>query len=76
MPIKKNNNPFAGKTKSAAGKKKTTGKRVGKSKQEKATPFYDGRLRLFSIPGNAFSPAQRIKRLIIHLTGIVVVYEK
>ena len=36
MPIKKNNNPFAGKTKSAAGKKKTTGKRVGKSKQEKA----------------------------------------
>ena len=98
MPIKKNNNPFAGKTKSAAGKKKTTGKRVGKSKQEKAnnqlnrrvkegcggyavfayqaTPFYDGRLRLFSIPENAFSPMQRIKRLIIHLTGIVVVYEK
>ena len=36
MPIKKNNNPFAGKTKSAVGKKKTTGKRVGKSKQEKA----------------------------------------
>ena len=29
MPIKKNNNHFAGKTKSAAGKKKTTGKRVG-----------------------------------------------
>ena len=35
MPIKKSNNPFAGKTKSAVGKKKTTGKRVGKSKQEK-----------------------------------------
>lgn len=30
MLIKKSNNPFAGKTKSAVGKKKTTGKRVGK----------------------------------------------
>ena len=98
MLIKKSNNPFAGKTKSAVGKKKTTGKRVGKSKQEKAnnqlnrrikyrrvdhavfgyqaTPFDDGRLRLFSLPGNAFSLTQRIKSLIMHLTGIVVVYEK
>ena len=35
MPIKKSNNPFAGKAKSSAGKKKATGKRIGKSKQEK-----------------------------------------
>ena len=41
-----------------------------------ATPFDDGRLRLFSLPGNAFSLTQRIKSLIMHLTGIVVVYEK
>lgn len=36
MPIKKNNNPFAHKAGKKAGKKKTTGKRVGKSKPEKA----------------------------------------
>ena len=83
MPIKKSNNPFAGKTKSAVGKKKTKKKRVKKSKRVdhavfgyQATPFDDGRLRLFSLPGNAFSLTQRIKSLIMHLTGIVVVYEK
>ena len=36
MVIKKSNNPFAGKAKPGVGKKKTSGKRVGKSKQEKA----------------------------------------
>ena len=36
MSIKKSNNPFAGKAKSEAGNKKTSGKRLGKSKQEKA----------------------------------------
>jgi hypothetical protein len=36
MPIKKSNNPFAGKAKPAAGKKKGTGKWIGKSKVEKA----------------------------------------
>ena len=45
MPIKKNNNPFAGKTKSAAGKNKTTGKRVGKSKQEKANNQLNRRVK-------------------------------
>ena len=45
MPIKKNNNPFAGKTKSAASKKKTTGKRVGKSKQEKANNQLNRRVK-------------------------------
>ena len=99
MPIKKVTILSSERQSPQSVKKKTTGKRVGKSKQEKAnnqlnrrgkitdvedhavfgyqaTPFDDGRLRLFSIPGNAFSSAQRIKRLIIHLTGIVVVYEK
>ena len=45
MPIKKNNNPFVGKTKSAAGKKKATGKRVGKSKQEKANNQLNRRVK-------------------------------
>lgn len=45
MPIKKTNNPFAGKTKPAAGKKKTTGKRVGKSKQEKANNQLNRRVK-------------------------------
>ena len=36
MPIKKNNNPFAGKAKTGTGKKKGSGKRVGKSKPGKA----------------------------------------
>ena len=35
MPIKKNNNPFAFKAKQGA-KKKSSGKRIGKSKPEKA----------------------------------------
>ena len=35
MPIKKNNNPFAGKAKTGTGKKKGSGKRVGKSKPGK-----------------------------------------
>ena len=33
MPIKKNNNPFAFKAKQGA-KKKSSGKRIGKSKQQ------------------------------------------
>ena len=45
MPIKKSNNPFVGKTKSAADKKKTTGKRVGKSKQEKANNQLNRRVK-------------------------------
>ncbi len=45
MPIKKSNNPFAGKAKSAAGKKKATGKRVGKSKQEKANNQLNRRVK-------------------------------
>lgn len=72
MPIKKSNNPFAGKAKPAAGKKKGTGKRIGKSKVEKAnnqlnfgdcalstcqaTPFYVGRLRRFRMLVYAVSP--------------------
>ena len=40
MPIKKSNNPFAGKAKPAAGKKKGTGKRIGKSKVEKANNLH------------------------------------
>ena len=35
MPIKKNDNPFAFKAKQGA-KKKSSGKRIGKSKPEKA----------------------------------------
>ena len=45
MLIKKSNNPFAGKAKSAVGKKKTTGKRVGKSKQEKANNQLNRRIK-------------------------------
>ena len=37
--------PFVGKTKSAAGKKKTTGKRVGKSKREKANNQLNRRVK-------------------------------
>ncbi|WP_302028196.1 hypothetical protein [Bacteroides caecimuris] len=45
MPIKKSNNPFAGKAKSSAGKKKATGKRIGKSKQEKANNQLNRRVK-------------------------------
>jgi len=45
MPIKKNNNPFAGKIKSGADKKKTTGKRIGKSKQGKANNQLNRRVK-------------------------------
>ena len=45
ITIKKNNNPFVGKTKSAAGKKKATGKRVGKSKREKANNQLNRRVK-------------------------------
>lgn len=45
MSIKKSNNPFAGKTKSVVGKKKTTGKRIGKSKQEKANDQLNRRVK-------------------------------
>ncbi len=45
MPIKKNNNPFAGKAKPAAGKKKGAGKRIGKSKVEKANNQLNRRVK-------------------------------
>lgn len=51
MPIKKNNNPFAGKAKPAAGKKKAVGKkkaagkRIGKSKVEKANNQLNRRVK-------------------------------
>lgn len=49
MPIKKSNNPFAGKAKPAAGKKKGTGKgtgkRIGKSKVEKANNQLNRRVK-------------------------------
>ncbi|WP_294549638.1 hypothetical protein [uncultured Bacteroides sp.] len=45
MPIKKSNNPFVGKAKSGAGKKKSSGKRVGKSKQEKANNQLNRRVK-------------------------------
>lgn len=44
MPIKKNNNPFAGKAK-GTGKKKGSGKRVGKSKPEKANNQLNRRVK-------------------------------
>ena len=43
--IKKSNNPFAGKAKPAAGKKKGTGKRIGKSKVEKANNQLNRRVK-------------------------------
>ena len=46
------------------------------NKDVEDTPFLLTRLRRFMMAGYAFSPMQRIKRLIIHLTGMVVVYEK
>ncbi|MCS2517210.1 hypothetical protein NXW37_26715 [Bacteroides thetaiotaomicron] len=45
MPIKKSNNPFAGKAKPTAGKKKGTGKRIGKSKVEKANNQLNRRVK-------------------------------
>lgn len=45
MPIKKNNNPFAGKAKPAVGKKKAAGKRIGKSKVEKANNQLNRRVK-------------------------------
>lgn len=45
MPIKKSNNPFAGKAKPGAGKKTNSGKRVGKSKQEKANNQLNRRVK-------------------------------
>ena len=43
MVIKKSNNP--GKAKPGVGKKKTSGKRVGKSKQEKANNQLNRRVK-------------------------------
>ena len=45
MVIKKSNNPFAGKAKPGAEKKKTSRKRVGKSKQEKANNQLNRRVK-------------------------------
>lgn len=45
MAINKSNNPFAGKAKSGEGKKKTSGKRIGKSKQEKANNQLNRRVK-------------------------------
>lgn len=44
MPIKRNNNPFAFKAKQSA-KKKSSGKRVGKSKPEKANNQLNRRVK-------------------------------
>lgn len=44
MPIKKNNNPFAFKVKQNA-KKKSSGKRIGKSKPEKANNQLNRRVK-------------------------------
>ena len=49
MPIKKNNNPFAGKAKTGTGKKKGSGKRVGKSKPGKANNQLNRRVMAFII---------------------------
>ena len=43
--IKKSNNPFAGKAKPAGGAKKNAGKRVGKSKPEKANNQLNRRVK-------------------------------
>lgn len=45
MAIKNSNNPFATKAKPEAGKKKVSGKRVGKSKQEKANNQLNRRVK-------------------------------
>ena len=45
MVIKKSNNPFAGKAKPGVGKKKGTGKRIGKSKVEKANNQLNRRVK-------------------------------
>ncbi|MBR8705973.1 hypothetical protein [Bacteroides pyogenes] len=45
MPIKKNKNPFTGKAKPVQGKKKTSGKRVGKSRPEKANNQLNRRVK-------------------------------
>lgn len=45
MQNKKNNNPFAGKAKPAVGKKKGSGKRVGKSKPEKSNNQLNRRVK-------------------------------
>lgn len=44
MPIKKNNNPFAFKAKQNV-KKKSSGKRIGKSKPEKANNQLNRRVK-------------------------------
>lgn len=45
MVIKKSNNPFAGKANPESERKKTSGKRVGKSKQEKANNQLNRRVK-------------------------------
>ncbi len=45
MPIKKKSNPFAGKANADSGKKKTSGKRVGKSKAGKANNQLNRRVK-------------------------------
>lgn len=45
MEVKKSNNPFAGKPKAAADKKKGTGKRIGKSKPDKANNQLNRRVK-------------------------------
>lgn len=45
MPIKKNHNPFAGKAQAKGGKKKSSGKRIGKSKPEKANNQLNRRIK-------------------------------
>lgn len=45
MVIKKSNNPYAGKPTVSAGKKKVSGKRVGKSKPENANNQLNRRVK-------------------------------
>lgn len=45
MSFRKNHNPFAGKAKSGTGKKKSSGKRIGKSRPEKANNQLNRRVK-------------------------------
>lgn len=45
MSIKKNHNPFAGKAQAKGGKKKPSGKRIGKSKPAKANNQLNRRVK-------------------------------
>lgn len=55
MPIKKNKNPFTGKAKPVQGKKKTSGKRVGKSVRKGEQSIEQaGEINIFKSFGHSF----------------------